>query len=158
MWRSGTSRWNLRVPGLHMSCRDLNTWEDTRKSSPNNGHSVTCSFRADSLGLCPANERQCYFVTTSLIGWAQAYNQPCSFVCCPVCVCVSHVVRVCACCGLAVIRHSFNSPVEPWCHIWFFRSLSPGRVISSVVSENMIKFMSTCGTAWSLLNAIKHFQ
>ena len=25
-----------------------------------------------SLGLCPANERQRYFVTTSLIGWAQA--------------------------------------------------------------------------------------
>ena len=24
------------------------------------------------LGLCPANERRRYFVTTSLIGWAQA--------------------------------------------------------------------------------------
>ena len=24
------------------------------------------------LGLRPANERRCYFVTTSLIGWAQA--------------------------------------------------------------------------------------
>ena len=24
------------------------------------------------LGLHPANERRCYFVTTSLIGWAQA--------------------------------------------------------------------------------------
>ena len=29
------------------------------------------------LGLCPANGRQHYFVTTSLIGWAQAKNQPC---------------------------------------------------------------------------------
>ena len=32
-------------------------------------------WRMDSkliLGLRPANERQCYFVTTSLIGWAQA--------------------------------------------------------------------------------------
>ena len=28
------------------------------------------------LGLCPANERRCYFVTTSLIGWAS--NQPCN--------------------------------------------------------------------------------
>ena len=28
------------------------------------------------LGLRPANERRRYFVTTSLIGWAQAYNQP----------------------------------------------------------------------------------
>ena len=27
-------------------------------------------IRAD-LGLCPANERRCYFVMTSLIGWAQ---------------------------------------------------------------------------------------
>ena len=25
------------------------------------------------LGLCPANERRRYFVTTSLIGWAQAW-------------------------------------------------------------------------------------
>ena len=31
-----------------------------------------------ALGLHPANERRRYFVTTSLIGWAQAYNQPCS--------------------------------------------------------------------------------
>ena len=30
------------------------------------------------LGLRPANERQCYFVTTSLIGWAQTENQPCT--------------------------------------------------------------------------------
>ena len=28
------------------------------------------------LGLHPANERRRYFVTTSLIGWAQAKNQP----------------------------------------------------------------------------------
>ena len=30
------------------------------------------------LGLHQANERWCYFVTTSLIGWAQVWNQPCS--------------------------------------------------------------------------------
>ena len=28
------------------------------------------------LGLRPANERRRYFVTTSLIGWVQALNQP----------------------------------------------------------------------------------
>ena len=28
------------------------------------------------LGLRPANERRRYFVPTSLIGWAQAWNQP----------------------------------------------------------------------------------
>ena len=27
--------------------------------------------------LRPANERRCYKVTLSLIGWAQTYNQPC---------------------------------------------------------------------------------
>ena len=31
------------------------------------------------LGLHPANERRRYFVATSLIGWAQAYNQPCNY-------------------------------------------------------------------------------
>ena len=30
------------------------------------------------LGLHPANKRRRYFVTTSLIGWAQAWNQPCA--------------------------------------------------------------------------------
>ena len=29
------------------------------------------------LAFRPANERRRYFVTTSLIGWAKAYNQPC---------------------------------------------------------------------------------
>ena len=28
------------------------------------------------LGLRPANEKRCYFVTTSFIGWVQAENQP----------------------------------------------------------------------------------
>ena len=28
------------------------------------------------LGLRPASKRRGYFVKTSLIGWAQAYNQP----------------------------------------------------------------------------------
>ena len=30
------------------------------------------------LGLRPVNERRRYIVTTSLIGWAQAWNHPCS--------------------------------------------------------------------------------
>ena len=30
IWRSGTHRWNLRVPDLQMSCRDLTTWQGTR--------------------------------------------------------------------------------------------------------------------------------
>ena len=30
-----------------------------------------------NIGLCPANERRCYKVTPSLIGWAQTWDQPC---------------------------------------------------------------------------------
>ena len=35
------------------------------------------TIRADSI-LCPANERRRYFVMTSLIGWVQTWNQPCT--------------------------------------------------------------------------------
>ena len=35
-----------------------------------NVYALLLSYR--SLGLCPANERQCYFVTRSLMGWVQA--------------------------------------------------------------------------------------
>ena len=38
---------------------------------------ITSCYTRLILGLCPANERRHYFVMTSLIGWAQAYNQPC---------------------------------------------------------------------------------
>ena len=31
----------------------------------------------DSMWICPANERQCYNVTQSLIGWAHSQNDPC---------------------------------------------------------------------------------
>ena len=30
------------------------------------------------LGLSPTNERRRYFVTTSLIGWVQTQDQPCT--------------------------------------------------------------------------------
>ena len=33
-----------------------------------------------NLALRPANERRRYFVTTSLNGWAQAWNQPCQCI------------------------------------------------------------------------------
>ena len=33
-------------------------------------------YTGQTLGLRPANERRRYFVTTSLIGWVQALNQP----------------------------------------------------------------------------------
>ena len=31
----------------------------------------------DSMWICPANERQCYNVTQSLIGWPHSQNDPC---------------------------------------------------------------------------------
>ena len=31
----------------------------------------------DSMWICPANERQCYNVTQSLIGWVHSQNDPC---------------------------------------------------------------------------------
>ena len=37
----------------------------------NDGQTNCCYYKADHLGLRPANERRRYFVTTSLIGWAQ---------------------------------------------------------------------------------------
>ena len=44
------------------------------------------------LGLRPANERRCYFVTTSLIGWEQAKNQSCAHCTCVHCT-VHYFVR-----------------------------------------------------------------
>ena len=34
IWRSGTRRWNLRVPDLQMSCRDLTVWQGTKIIAP----------------------------------------------------------------------------------------------------------------------------
>ena len=34
-------------------------------------------YSNDSMWICPANERQCYNVTQSLIGWAHSQNDPC---------------------------------------------------------------------------------
>ena len=39
-------------------------------------HKIRLSYAGLILGLRPANERRLYKVT-SLIGWAQTYNQPC---------------------------------------------------------------------------------
>ena len=49
---------------------DLNT---RISMAPNTTHGMSSGL---ILGLRPANERRRYFVTASLIGWAQAQNQP----------------------------------------------------------------------------------
>ena len=44
IWRSGTCRWNLRVPDLQMSCNDL-TWKIRHQaSSPSHGHQGVMSL------------------------------------------------------------------------------------------------------------------
>ena len=65
-------------------------WEQEADSSPLLAHygMFTMTVPVVSwliLGLRPANERRRNFVTTSLIGWAQACNQPCS-------MCEEHMV------------------------------------------------------------------
>ena len=47
-----------------------------KKSLHNFNNSIQASNTGLILGLRPANEKRCYFVTTALIGWGQAYNQP----------------------------------------------------------------------------------
>ena len=42
IWRSGTRRWNLRVPDLQMSCRDLTPCQGTRIEAPCVGSQMTC--------------------------------------------------------------------------------------------------------------------
>ena len=71
------------------------------------------------LGLRPANERRLYFVTPSLIGWAQAYNQPC------------HSFTQF---GLQQIQehhtsfldidywNSSSTPLYSQCHVWWWRT------------------------------------
>ena len=74
---------NNMVPGIyntHLSLISVMTADDLVPHR----HQVICNHHADKhqlvsrpiLGLCPANERRCYKVTPSLIGWAQCYNQP----------------------------------------------------------------------------------
>ena len=45
--------------------------------SGNQGFTLISALIRAVLGMRPANERRRYSVTTSLIGWAQAYNQLC---------------------------------------------------------------------------------
>ena len=59
-WRCDTS---------HLTTRSV-SWS----SAP--GPTTRTRYAGLILGLCPANERRRYFVTTSLIGWVQAKHQP----------------------------------------------------------------------------------
>ena len=50
-------------------------WHSSESNSTR--YAEDAAWKHDILGLRPANERRCYFVTTSLIGWSQTYNRPC---------------------------------------------------------------------------------
>ena len=62
-----------------LCCRPLRTWrmgaEDTGQRQWSREMPIQTQqwlYSGLILGLCPANERRCYFVTTSLIGWVKA--------------------------------------------------------------------------------------
>ena len=46
-------------------------------------HIITHVQAGSSLGMHPANERHCYNVTSSLIGWTHTLTDPCSWNACP---------------------------------------------------------------------------
>ena len=61
----------------HLYLRWLHHRDDRR--CPVSKLSQPCYLHSGLIeGLHPGNERRRYFVTTSLIGWAQTYNQPCN--------------------------------------------------------------------------------
>ena len=51
LWRLGTGRFHLRVPNLHMSCRELITWQGTRIVAPGMAAGQHVSL---SIALLPA--------------------------------------------------------------------------------------------------------
>ena len=78
IWRLGNHRWNLSpIIGNKRVAVTSQKWEGTRKLVP----AMTARLHAGIiLCVCLANERQCYIVTPSLIGWAHTLNDP--WTCC----------------------------------------------------------------------------
>ena len=67
---NGTGSWSAAGTVPSSTADAISTWRNDMK----------CKYISMSkliLGLRPANERLRYFVTTSLIGWAQTQNHPC---------------------------------------------------------------------------------
>ena len=57
-------------------CCDELLWRDKSVlAKADHVHRKMSTYAGLVLALCSANERWCYFVMTSLIGWAQTYNQ-----------------------------------------------------------------------------------
>ena len=89
MYGTGTGRFTLLVLKPVYFCQIgsipwlLMTWLLCRQDISSNGIDYVgwpspCLPSGLILGLSLADERRRYFVTASLIGWAQAWNQPCS--------------------------------------------------------------------------------
>ena len=57
--------------------RQISGTSKSTASSPKLEHTHNVSYSGLILGVRPINERRRYFVTTFLIGWAHAWNQPC---------------------------------------------------------------------------------
>ena len=64
-----TKSWIQIISNLnHFKCRSREAIRVT---------SLCTTMAAFILWMCPANERQCYIVTSSLIGWAHKQKDPC---------------------------------------------------------------------------------
>ena len=72
------NRWNgSSLRGCEVSIWRMILKANSYNSSLNIDTQMMNNIPGLILGLRPVNERRRYFVTTSLIGWAHAWNQPC---------------------------------------------------------------------------------
>ena len=58
-------------------CSSLNMFGESWWWSIMKGTLLLVIYSGIILCMCPANERQCYIVTSPLIGWAHTQNDPC---------------------------------------------------------------------------------
>ena len=66
--RSGTRRFNLRVPDLQISCRDLTTWQGTR---PNNGSQAACSIVTHWFSKAAFSSSRCCVLLSMAWSWVR---------------------------------------------------------------------------------------
>ena len=100
-------------------------------SLPENPRLSWCQLQG-ILGLRPANERRRYFVTTSLIDWAQSWNQCC--ICIVAVGTVGRVTHICVC-KLTIIGSD--------------NGLSPGRRQAIIWTNAGILLIGPLGTNFS---------
>ena len=81
----------VQTPSIWVSCGKHGGYKSIVSLMPQSRNNYKTSTSGLILGLRPTNERRRYFVMTSLIGWAQASNQPCT--------CLQNIIWCCVCHG-----------------------------------------------------------